>query len=132
MATLPSLPVNATTLVNTTADVANTGLDAVRSVAEGVTGLVPAGFTFGFENFIELLIIHVVFIFIFHKAGGLFKGIILSAIISGMFPVILNVVFKAPIPLNAETIFTFVIFGMVVFVMLKLFWKIARRKSGGE
>jgi hypothetical protein len=130
--TVNASAVNISDVINTTKGIATTGLDVVHTVAEGATGLIPAGFGFGLESFVQLAIVHIVLLFIFHRILGIFKGIVLAAGISAIMPLVLAKVFGFGIPLNASTVLTFAVFGAALYLVLAVVWKIALGRVGGK
>ncbi|GEM_PF-2836117 len=121
-----SLPFNVTDAINVTSNLTSTGLGIAKEVAQGVTGLVPlGGFAFGLEHVIELVVIHLIVIFIFHRVAGLFKSVIIAGGASAILPVVLSKVFGFAIPLTLETFATFAIFGIGIYVVLAVFWRVA-------
>ena len=122
-----SLPVNISEIINATTNITDTGIGVVSGVAHSITGYIPMGFTFGLEHIIELLMIHTILLFVFHRVIGLFKSVIVAGIASVALPFVLSRFFGFAIPLTAETFVTFALFGVGIYVVLAIFWKLAFR-----
>lgn len=127
---IPSLPQGTSEALNTAGNLTGMGVEALKGVAQYVTGLVPAGFTFGFNHIIEILIMHMIIIFIFHRILEPLKSLALAGVSSVLLPVFLNKLFGIAIPLSIETLAGFAVFGMAVYLILALAWKLALRPRG--
>jgi hypothetical protein len=128
---LPALPVNVSDVVNTTGNITSTGLEIARGVAHTITGFIPlgGGFAFGLQHIIELVIVHMIVLFVFHRVAGLLKSVVIAGVASALLPVVLSKVFGFAIPLTLQTLVTFAVFGVGIYIVLAIFWKIAIGKA---
>jgi len=64
-----------------------------------------------------ILIIFILFILVVRKGLGIIKNVIIILIASVLFPIVLNLFFQYPIPLNTETIFSFAFVGVGLYIL---------------
>jgi hypothetical protein len=129
--TLPfsdAINISSADALNTTREIANASIGIVHKVAEGITGFVPVGFAFGFENLLQIIVVHFVLLFIFHRVLGFFKMIIIAGVASAVLPFALVKIFGVSIPLTLSTIITFAIFGIAIYIVLALVWHVVSRR----